>query len=234
MIIVDKSRIIFIIHDSRKSTYYKKGENMKKMLLRIIGFSCAVVFLFTGVAISAERGPYVSGQLGISFLRDSDLSSGGNTIGTMEFDKGWGVGAAAGYNFGMFRAEGEVGYQKYGIDKASAGPYSIRDSGDVSGLSFLANGYFDFVNKTPFTPYLSAGIGVARVDAKDFAIGGYSIDSDDTVFAYQVGAGVGYAINKNMTIDLKYRYFATTDPEFGNIKVNVASHNVYLGFRYNF
>jgi len=41
---------------------------------------------------------------------------------------------------------------------------------------------------------------------------------DDTVFAYQIGAGAGYAVNKNITIDLKYRYFATEDPDFEGIK----------------
>ena len=39
-------------------------------------------------------------------------------------------------------------------------------------------------------------------------------DDDDTVFAYQLGAGLGYEINPNLTISLDYRFFATVDPDF--------------------
>lgn len=119
----------------------------------------------------------------------------------------------------MFRAEGEIGYQKNDFDKVTGFGITLNASGDVSCLSFLANGYIDFHNSTPFTPFISAGIGVANIDANDFRIGGFLIGSeDDTVFAYQMGAGVGYAVNKNITIDLKYRYFATEDPDFEGIK----------------
>ncbi len=209
---------------------------MRNRFLRIIGLSCVIVLLFSAIAFSAEvvRGPYVSGQMGMSILRNSDLTDGISVV-TLEFSKGWALGAAAGYNFGMFRAEGEIGYQKNSIDKVSVGSASASASGDATSTSFLVNGYFDFVNSSSFTPYVSAGIGMAKIKANDFSIAGIAIGSeDDTVFAYQVGAGVGYSINKNMIIDLKYRYFATKDPEFGSIKANIGSHNIYLGFRYNF
>ena len=83
--------------------------------------------------------------------------------------------------------------------------------------------------------YISAGIGFAKLEVSDFAVIGIPIgDSDDTVLAYQAGVGVGYAVDKNLTIDLKYRYFATENPNFGNVDAEVASHNIYLGLRYNF
>ncbi|RPI66527.1 MAG: porin family protein, partial [Geobacteraceae bacterium] len=139
------------------------------------------------------------------------------------------------YNFGMFRLEGEIGYQINDIDKGTV--YSRRgyasgsvSDGDVTALSLMANGYFDFVNTTPFTPFISAGLGMARIDINDFG----GSDFDDTVFAYQFGAGVGYAINKHINIDLTYRYFATEDPEFEVTDTEFASQNVYLGLRYNF
>ena len=64
----------------------------------------------------------------------------------------------------------------------------------------------------------------------DYKITNWS--DNDTVFAYQVGAGVAFAINKHFTIDLKYRFFATEELEttIGTFE----SHNVYLGVRYNF
>ena len=57
---------------------------------------------------------------------------------------------------------------------------------------------------------------------------------DDTVFAYQAGLGVGYALNDSITLDLKYVYFATQDADFDGVDVEIASHNIVFGIRYAF
>ena len=208
-----------------------------------VGVVLFILAVLPGVSLSAASGPYVSSQLGLAFLGDNDMSYGPIT-GTMEFDPGFEFNVAGGYNFGMFRVEGEIGYQKNSIDKVNGcfeggfGGICVSDvssSGNVTILSFLANGYFDFVNRTAFTPYITAGIGEARIKINDFKIERVKIgDTADTVLAYQVGAGVAYAVNKNFTIDLKYRYIAMVDPEFEGMDAEIAIHHVYFGLRYNF
>jgi opacity protein-like surface antigen len=180
----------------------------------------------------------------VAFLADSDVTEQGYSTETLtlEFDPGFATSFAGGVNFGMFRVEGEIGYQINDIDRVTGGGYSYN--ANVYCLSFLANGYIDFVNSSRFTPYISAGIGIANVgvesDDDDYYCDGYSCydsdyyDDDDTVFAYQVGAGVAYAINKNMTLDLKYRFFATEDPNLYRSKAEFKSHNIYFGFRFTF
>jgi opacity protein-like surface antigen len=178
-----------------------------------------------------QKGPYVSGQFGITFLPDSDDIP----RVTLEFQPGHAIGMAAGYKYGKLRVEGEIGYRINDLDKSIVLGRERSASGDMTGRSFLVNGYYDFINKTAFTPYITAGIGVAKLESNDLTIAGRHIgNSDDTVFAYQVGAGVGYAINKKYTIDLKYRFSSATDPEFRGIKAHVASNNIYFGLRYNF
>lgn len=210
---------------------------MKKAFSVAVGLF--MLLMLPVVSFSAAPGPYVSGQFGMAFLTNSDISVPPVT-GTIESDPGFATGFAGGYNFGMFRMEGEIGYQVNDIDKTSLCVGGIcvsglSSSGDVKALSFLVNGYFDFVNKTAFTPYITAGIGAARLEVNDFEVLGIRMgDSNDTVFAYQVGAGIAYTVNKNFTIDLKYRYFATADPKFDDIEAEFASHNVYLGLRVNF
>lgn len=54
------------------------------------------------------------------------------------------------------------------------------------------------------------------------------------MFAYQVGAGVGYALTPQVTLDVKYRYFATADPDFDGTDMEYASHNIYAGIRLDF
>ena len=203
----------------------------------IISF-CVLAIFFYSSAFSDE-GLYVCGNIGFAMLSDSDITDStdpGVTL-TMEYDTGWTLGGALGYGFGSFRVEGEIAYQANDIDKLSILGIPFNASGDVSSLAFLINGYFDFVNDSAFTPYLSAGLGYAKVDLNDFNIAGSGepdYSDDDSVFAYQVGLGVGYAVTEKVTIDVKYRYFATEDPEFDTAEVEVASHNFLFGVRFNF
>lgn len=38
-------------------------------------------------------------------------------------------------------------------------------------------------------------------------------DGSDGLFAFQLGAGVGFQVSPTVTVDAKYRYFASADPE---------------------
>lgn len=209
---------------------------MKKNLLIIS--VCVLAIFFSSSAYSAE-GLYVSGNIGFAMLSDSDLTDStlpGATI-TLEYDTGFTLGGALGYDFNRFRVEGEISYQTNDVDKIGAMGVSLDASGDVSSLAFLINGYFDFVNDTGFIPYLSAGLGYAKVEFNDLKVSGLSSSGagdDDSVFAYQVGLGVGYAVTEKVTIDVKYRYFATEDPEFDTTEAEIASHNFLFGVRFNF
>ena len=209
---------------------------MKKNLL--ILFVCVPAFFFSASVYSAE-GLYVSGNIGFAMLSDSDITDStlpGATI-TTEYDTGWTLGGALGYDFNRFRVEGEISYQTNDVDKIGAMGVSFDASGDVSSLAFLINGYFDFVNDSGFTPYISAGLGYAKVEFNDLkvpAISSLSAGDDDSVFAYQVGLGVGYAVTEKVTIDVKYRYFATEDPEFDTTTAEIASNNFLFGVRFNF
>jgi len=202
---------------------------MNKNLLVFSG--CALALLLTSPAYSAETtvGPYVSANLGLAMPTDADAKESSGPVQNISYDTGWTLGAALGYNFGNTRLEGEVAYQKADEDKATFLGVTLDSTWGISTLSFLVNGYYDFTNSSAFTPYLSAGLGFAKVK---WAGDGDSVN--DTVFAYQVGAGVGYALSKNVTLDAKYRYFATADAKFDTVKMDFASHNLLFGVRVNF
>jgi opacity protein-like surface antigen len=210
--------------------------DMKKNLLII--FVCVQAFFFSAPVYSAE-GLYVSGNIGFSMASDSDLTDStvpGITVNT-EFDTGLALGAAIGYDFNKFRVEGEISYQKNEIDKIGAQGVLFVPSGDALALSFLINGYYDIVNSSAFTPYISAGLGFAQVEFNDIDISGIGFpgSSDkDTVFAYQIGIGVGYAVTEKVTIDVKYRYFDTEDSEYDTTAAEFTSNNFLCGVRVNF
>lgn len=210
---------------------------MKKIIFMIT--SCAMLLSISSIAYSAA-GPYVSGNLGVSIPNDSEVTDSmlpGITF-DIESDSGLALGAAAGYGFANnARIEGEIAYQKNDFDKASLFGFDLDLNGDSSSLAFLLNGYYDFANTSQFTPFVSAGVGLAKVEINDLNFPGSGLpdaSDDDTVFAYQVGVGVGYAVNENVSIDVKYRYFGTADPEFDTSEVEYSSHNIYAGVRVSF
>jgi len=184
-------------------------------------------------SVFAMDGMYLSGNIGLTILNDSDLNVPGITIET-EFDSGLDVNGAIGAAFGQARIEVEVAYRTNDIDNFEVLGIDVPGGGDVSALSGLVNAFYDIKTESAFTPYVGGGLGVAIVEIDDMSVVGIPVSGseDDTVFAYQLGGGIGYAINDKLTVDLGYRYFATDDPDFDGIEAEYDSHNVTIGIRF--
>jgi len=200
------------------------------VLRKIAVISVLLVACLTSTGMAAE-GPYFGANLGMSATSDSDISEGGFS-GEISYDNGYAFGAALGYSFGVGRMEGELGYKTADIDKVSVnGLGSASVNGDISALSFMINGYVDINAAPAVKPYIMAGIGMANVslDSNDL-----DVDDSDTVFAYQAGVGVGFALNDKVTLDLSYRYLGTSDPEIDGVDVEYGSHNFLAGIRVKF
>ena len=202
-------------------------------------------------------GWYVSGNLGIAALRDADLTAhesnplgglGSDLDGTFDFDTGHALSVAIGRSFGNFRVEGELSYRRNktgnisnAVDPVGGGGITDVDvDADLTALSGMANAYYDFETTGKLTPFVMAGLGGARLtlDADSLANEAWSFDESDTVFAYQAGGGVGYAVAPDTDVTLSYRYFATADPTFDagddKIKSEYGSHNLWVGLTHRF
>ena len=204
---------------------------------RLIVMAVFVLVFITTSTHAADKGMYVSGNLGLSIASDSDISVSGVDVAEISFDPGLVIGGALGYDYGNIRAEGEIAYHFWDMDEITFGPLFLGCpctgpiDGDASALSFMLNGYYDFpVANSSLAPYLGGGIGVANITV-DFA--GFGDDSD-VVFAYQFMAGIGFEINPSTTLTVGYRYFATTDPDFDGVEATVDSHDFSLGARFMF
>lgn len=145
------------------------------------------------------------------------------------------------------RAEIEYGYngkvKLSETDKIDG--ISLHGNSNTKSQAVMLNGYFDFNTGTAFTPYVGAGIGYARLkntSTVEARLGDLSetISSSKSKgnFAWQVGAGVSYAVNSNVDIDLAYRFM-----DYGKVKHNVDDYSFKvkqrgnefsLGVRYNF
>jgi opacity protein-like surface antigen len=190
-----------------------------------------------------NNGWYYGLGAGGALATDGDWTSYSDT-GDFDIDTGFLVSGAIGYKFGMPRLEAEVLYLTNDYDKINTnGGSPAAASGDISSLAFMVNGYLDFANESSFTPFIFAGAGVANVEIDNMVVAGSTVvDDDDTVFAYQVGAGVAIDLSENFILDFKYCYFGLGDHDFpdrGNnsatdLDNEFASHNITIGFRYSF
>jgi opacity protein-like surface antigen len=208
-------------------------------------------------AASTYPGAYMSGFIGANFNRDANVSSTDFVVNRdfndqVEFDPNIDLGVTGGYDFGLVRLEGELTYKNAGIKSITSQSDGFRFrnvDGNLEAFAMLFNGYFDLHNDSRFTPYLGGGIGFASLHLSDTT----GIDTrdgvarniilygagNDTVFAYQVGAGVEIAINREFSLDLGYRYFATDSASFDSdlgitTSLKFESHNAALGFRLRF
>jgi len=182
-----------------------------------------------GLIMSSFAGAmYVGVNGGASILSDSDLS--GDATGSISYDTGYSIEGAVGYAFETsWRAELALNWQENDYDVVS-----IPSGYGMSGLSVMANGYYDFKAGAGFTPYLFAGLGFLNGEID----GELGEKYDDTVFAGQLGFGVGYAITEHVILDLKYKYFMAQDLEIkdGSDRINVSldGSQIQFGVRYQF
>ena len=192
--------------------------------------SVAVFVFVLGASLEARAdGPtnaipggswYVSAFGGGAFMEDYTVSSAafGGITNTLETDAGFIVGGAAGLEFMPgWRGEIEVSYWQVDPDSwTNAGFVGAGLNGHVSSVNVLANVWYDIELNTIVEPYLGGGIGIGFVDGDLSTTNGIGVqfDGDDTGFAYQVGAGLKFALSPMMDIDIGYRFRGVTDVQF--------------------
>ncbi len=190
---------------------------MKKTLL--------MTMLFAGiVSAPAFAAPYCSSSVGLGMAGDFKEPARGVDWGV---DSGFAISGAVGNDFDGLRVEAAVGYQK--------NDFSTDDNTSTSLLTVMANGYYDFKTSAGIKPYVMAGLGIAHIKADDDP-GSTAPWLDDTYFAWQLGAGVGYNVSGSVTIDVGYRYLKPEGIDCPTHLTNVSweSHNILAGVRYTF
>lgn len=198
-------------------------------------------FGFPGLSDLSQGRPYFTGTVSLVGVSDSDFSGPSATFAgspTVDLDFGLGFGGAAGWALDQgLRAEFELSY--FRAELATIGPVSA--TGDLSGLSGMVNFAYDFnFDAMPrLYPTLGFGLGLSTLNSKLTAIGGAPVPaglstSSDWAFSYQVIGGLGFAITDNVMLVGDYRYFATSDPDFGPYEAEVGIHKFSVSVRYLF
>jgi len=192
----------------------------------------AGVLLATSTTSALAAGPYIGAAGGVNIVHDSDYQVTGY-IGTAtgSYDTGFGFNLSGGYDFDGIRLEGEFGYKNANINKFSGpgGSFKISDS-DITVMSYMINGYYDIKTNSAVSPFIGAGLGIMNGELKE-----PGAKYDDTVFGYQLAVGVAYNINKNINLDIAYRFQgAASDFAKDGVSASYMCSNIFGGMRYNF
>jgi opacity protein-like surface antigen len=231
---------------------------MTSIILKTATITAASVAAVTGAAHA--EGSYVSLSGGVSLLQDSNnegvfvgpfTTGAGTTIPagtvlpdgtevgwTTDFDAGYAISGAVGRDFGPFRGEIEVAWQKNGIknhvDVVAGGialgaedagvlvtgspnlGVSVADlvndgTGDVGTIFVFANALYDFDTGGPLKPYIGGGVGVGFVNVDYSPSDVTIIDDKSTEFAWQAMAGIAWEISPTTELFAGYRYRQTKD-----------------------
>lgn len=194
--------------NEKNSKYIYKGrKNMKKNILIVVG--CAVLLMFSASAYA--QGAYFTGNLGYAMMNDAGISFDEVDMEGVSIDitskSGLGLGLGFGYDFGnSMRIEGEYAYQKNDLDELK--------------MSYAG---------------MSMGMGLdGDTTSSAFLVNGYYDFANTSSITPFISAGIGYAVNDTLTLDAKYRYFATSDLDFDGATVDYSNHNFYVGIRLGF
>lgn len=219
----------------------------------------AAATLAIAPAAHAYQGLYGAIGAGLSYVgddRDVESVSGALFDYEADHDKGIGVYTALGHESSSgLRKELEFNYRNNDIrhwagNAWSSGWHGSAMDGELSVYSIMANLVKEFDTGGPISPYIGAGIGYSWLDLEavgtnPVAIGGLgNLIVNDTAGAlsYQGIAGLAFDLAEGLALDLSYRYFGTTEPEFAGT-LNGApitfdheynNHSVYAGLRWDF
>lgn len=209
----------------------------------LLGSVFAVALPATAMAQTAPSGLYLGAQAGMNWLDDASFNVPGLS-NTVSFQGDWTGTIEGGYRFeNGFRLGAEVGFGSHNVDGITGGPAGrTGGSGDIASLSVMAVAYYDFNPGGKFRPYIGAGVGTLGHDLQSVgpALGiNQLFDSSDDKFAYQLSAGVGYAVTDNVELSVGYRYMAADDFQVTSavrapFSYDATSHSVLVGVRYVF
>lgn len=196
---------------------------MRKILLA----TAAAAAIAASPAVAKDNSPYVGIEGGVLFPQHQDINGSvtftdptnfpniANTdVARIRYNKGYDVDLIGGYDFGMFRLEGELGYKRaknknLSVDNTFLTGINTASGNTVTGTTFnlpdhtsvysaMLNGLADFGGNGGVGGYVGAGAGYASV---------HQFGESKGKLAWQILAGVYMPVSSNVDVGLKYRYF---------------------------
>jgi opacity protein-like surface antigen len=232
--------------------------------MRAVLLAAVATAAIASPAVAQSTGPYVGIEGGVLFPKSTHVDANVdytdpaipdetfNNVFKVKSKTGFDIDAIAGYDLGMFRLEGELGYKRAKNDSLHLNPdfvaayeaatgvtladtdFDLNDH--VSVLSGMVNGLVDF-DAGGFRLYGGGGVGRASVKM---------LGDKDSAWAWQLIAGAAMPVTSNLDLGVKYRYFRTGNLNFRDTAAltdagvafassdHFSSHSILASLIYNF
>ena len=194
----------------------------------ILLVSAAALLLTATPALAKDGSPYVGIEGGalfpqhqnvngwVTYTTPTTTTTTPTNVGSLGYKTGYDVDLIGGYDLGMFRLEGELGYKRAraknftvndafitGINTASGNVYTtttfpLNQPHHTSVYSAMLNGLVDLGGNGGIGGYAGGGLGYASV---------HQFGGSRSGLAWQLLAGVYMPISDSIDVGLKYRYF---------------------------
>lgn len=212
------------------------------MTLRSVLAGAALAVAMSGAAQAAQiNGWYIGLEGGANWIDDWNHSFFALDA-EATLDTGWVALGTVGYGWDGFRLEFEGGYRDNDLESYSIVGVPVAGvSADVWEASFMANVLYDLGLTDDLSLSLGAGAGGDFANV-DLSFGGpVSFEDDNWSFAYQGIAGLSYAVGRQTSLFVNYRYLRIVDAEFDfrpgaavflTNGDDVVKHSATIGLRY--
>lgn len=157
------------------------------------------------------------------------------------------------------------------LSSVPIGDVPLNPTGTAEQFGAMLNLWYDIETDSDWTPYVGAGLGLIRIDQGDLDYETNQLaeriatilarlqnpqapavtfppgfvpkpSATDTAFAYQFGAGIGYALSDTTTLHIGYRLQALNGLEFTGMnqaasvraETDLRVHFLEIGIRYRF
>lgn len=206
----------------------------------VIALSLSLIVICTALPAKAQSSRlYFAGYLGLSTSTDQEFTESSTGLGgDFERDNGTSFAGALGLRLNtQWRVEAEVSYRQTDFDSVTVNNTgSFKSAGDLSTLLYMLNVYYDIDYEWKnFSPFLTAGVGLASHSAQIEDLSGFLPDasSDSFGFAYSLGGGLKYRLSDNAALTTNYRYVGTTDFDVDGYEMDYSTHEFRLGLEYD-
>src|SRR5690242_10175891 len=199
------------------------------IILRWLRIGAFVGLTATLLSAAPRAQIYIGAEGGWTSLPDQTDTITGVASVKARFNGGFNAGVRGGWEWGPWRFEEEYSYRQDGARDLLGSNFIIKGiGGNRHTNSIMTNVLYDFTLGYPITPHLGFGVGAADVfDGVKVAGIGQLFNDSSWQFGYQGIAGIRYNLSPTFTLDLDYRYFATTRPTFNIPKTNLRYRTGY-------
>ena len=158
---------------------------------------------------SAVSTFYINANAGGSWLTDTKIAGD-----EFSFNLGARVDFALGYQVNdAWAVEFESGWLRNSVDTVGGDPLPGSVDINLYQVPILVNAVYHVPSDSPWKPYVGVGIG-GVVSLFNVDTGSNDQTGSDFTFAYQLKAGLGFALTEQCIIDLSYKGFGTLAPEW--------------------